>query len=105
MTRITRRNLEKHGILFKPLQELKADDIFVKFLHGLQVFYPKDDFAECFNGSFQFVHGIQTFLNPNPGQDVSLKRRNRRFQVGMDLEQGAEISNIQNACHSGSRRK
>ena len=47
MTCIAWGNLEKYAIL-KPLQDFKADDIFVEFLHCLQVFYPKDDFTKRF---------------------------------------------------------
>ena len=46
---------ESHYVLIS-FEQFEANNLFIEFLHGIQVSYPQDNFAKSFDWSGGFTH-------------------------------------------------
>ena len=51
-----RTNLKEDHRVLKSCQKVEADDLFIEFLHGIQVSHSENNLAKRFNGSGGFAH-------------------------------------------------
>jgi hypothetical protein len=50
-----RTNLKEDHCVLKSCQKFEADNVFIEFLHGIQISYSEDNFAKSLNGSGGFT--------------------------------------------------